>query len=138
VPVLDRAGREGGTHRGGYVLREGNDVVLVATGSEVWLALAAALELDARGKSARVVSMPCIEAFLTQEAGYRHSVLGTDLPRVSIEAASTFGWERIVGSGGLTIGIDRFGVSAPWERIAEEFGFTPAAVADRVATWLQA
>ena len=136
VPVLDRSGKEGASHRGGYVLEDGDDVVLVATGSEVSLALAAAVELDGRGISARVVSMPCVEAFLAQESDYRLSVIGDGLPRVSLEAAATFGWERIVGSDGLTIGIDRFGVSAPWEHIAEELGFTPGGVSDRVASWL--
>jgi len=133
VPVLDRPA--GGVARGGYVLREGGDVVLVATGSEVSLALGAADVLAGRGIDARVVSLPCWEAFFEQDDAYRAGVLGVGIPRVSIEAAATFGWERIVGDG-LMIGVDHFGASAPAERIAEEWGFTPDAVADRVAGWL--
>ncbi len=134
VPVLDR--ERGGVARGGYVLRPGDDVVLVATGSEVHLALGAADLLADRGISARVVSLPCWKLFFAQDDAYRTSVLGDGLPRVSIEAAATFGWERIVGADGLTIGIDRFGASAPADVIAEKFGFTPEAVAARVGEWL--
>ncbi len=134
VPVLERP--RGGVATGGYVLRAGNDVVIVATGSEVWLALGAAGVLADRGVDARVVSLPCWEAFLDQDDAYRTGVLGEGIPRVSLEAAATFGWERIVGHDGLMIGIDHFGASAPAERIAEEWGFTPEAVADRVGAWL--
>src|SRR5690606_40145674 len=74
--------------------------------------------------AARVVSLPCWELFFAQDEDYRTEVLGEGIPRVSIEAAATFGWERIVGPDGLTIGIDHFGASAPWKRIAEEWGFT--------------
>ena len=133
--VLDRAGREGGLHRGGYVLREGDDAVLVATGSEVSVALDAAESLVDDGISLRVVSLPCWEAFFEQDTDYQVEVLGDDLPRASLEAAATFGWERIVGAHGLTIGVDHFGVSAPWEKIAEEWGFTADAVAKRVKAW---
>jgi transketolase len=136
VPVLDRTGRQGLVERGGYILREGDDVVLVATGSEVSLALGAADELAAAGTSARVVSLPCWEAFFAQDADYRAEVLGEGLPVVSIEAASTFGWEHITGVDGLNLGIDHFGASAPAAVIAEQWGFTPQAVADRVGAWL--
>jgi transketolase len=138
LPVLDRAGLEGAAHRGGYVIREGDDAVLVATGSEVWVALEAAESLVDDGISLRVVSLPCWEAFLEQEDSYRTGVLGDGLPRASLEAGATFGWERIVGDGGLMIGVDHFGESAPWEKIAEEWGFTPKAVAKRVKGWLKA
>lgn len=121
--------------RGGYVRRPGTDVVLVATGSEVPLAEQAADLLEDRGISARVVSMPCVEVFLTQEERYRSDVLGANLPTVSIEAGLTFGWERFTGPGGLRIGIDRFGMSAPAAVIAEELGLTPEDVAERVADW---
>ena len=137
LPVLDRAGMEGASHRGGYVIRQGDDAVLVATGSEVWVALEAAESLVDDGISLRVVSLPCWEAFLEEDAGYRSSVLGEGLPRASLEAGATFGWERIVGPDGLMIGIDHFGESAPWERIAEEWGFTPKAVARKVKGWLK-
>ncbi len=136
VPVLDRTGHEGLVEKGGYVLRDGHDVVLVATGSEVAVALGAADELADSGLSARVVSLPCWEAFFAQEAAYRDEVLGEGLPIASIEAAATFGWERITGSMGLNVGIDRFGASAPADVIAEHLGFTPSAVAGRVREWL--
>ncbi len=135
VPVLDRKGREGQVARGGYVLADGEDVVIIATGSEVALALAAAERID---RSVRVVSMPCWEAFFAEEEEYRRQVLGVGIPRVSIEAAATFGWERIVGADGLMIGIDHFGASAPAAAIAEGFGFTPLAVAGRINDWLAA
>jgi transketolase len=137
VPVLDRSGAEGGVRRGGYVLREGSDAVLVATGSEVWVALEAAETLDASGISLRVVSLPCWEAFFEQDAAYRAQVLGDGLPRASLEAGATFGWERVVGGDGLIMGIDHFGASAPWKRIADEWGFTPDAVTQRLADWLR-
>ncbi len=138
VPVLDRGGREGGVARGAYVLRDGRDAVLIATGSEVAVALEAATLLEGKGVSVRVVSMPCWEAFWAQEQDYREAVLGDDLPRVSLEAAATFGWERFTGAGGLNLGIDRFGASAPAAVIAERLGFTPEAVAARVEGWFRA
>ena len=121
--------------RGAYVRRPGSDVVLVATGSEVPLAEQAAGLLEMRGISARVVSMPCVEIFLAQDEAYQSDVLGDNIPTVSIEAGVTFGWEQFTGPGGLRIGIDRFGMSAPADVIAEELGFTPEAVAVRVAEW---
>jgi transketolase len=134
LPVLERP--TGGVAKGGYVLRDGNDVVLVATGSEVSLAIGAAELLASGGISARVVSLPSWEVFFEQDQGYRTSVLGVELPIVSIEAGSTFGWERITGANGLSIGIDHFGASAPAGVIAEHWGFTPEAVAARVEEWL--
>ncbi len=125
----------GGVAGGGYVVRDGEDVTLVATGSEVWVALEAAELLRADDISAKVVSLPCWELFFEQSEEYREEVLGSG-PRVSIEAAATFGWERIVGIDGLMIGIDRFGASAPDSVIATELGFTPEAVAGRVRDFL--
>ena len=136
VPVLDRSGREGGVARGGYVLADGTDAVVVATGSEVSVALEAAGIL-ADSHSIRVVSMPCVELFLEQPEEYRSTVLGEGLPTATLEAASTYGWSRFAGPEGLTIGIDRFGASAPAGRIAEELGFTGPAVAERLATWIE-
>lgn len=136
LPVMDRTGKEGLAHRGGYVVRDGSDAVLVATGSEVWVALEAAALLEDKGVSLRVVSLPCWEAFFEQDDDYRSTVLGPGLPVASVEAASTFGWQRITGDGGLNIGIDHFGASAPWQRLAEEFGLTPQAVAGRISGWL--
>jgi transketolase len=117
---------------GGYVRRRGTDVVLVATGSEVSLAESAATLLSEHGTSARVVSMPCVEAFDRQSDEYIASVLGTDLPVFTIEAGSTFGWDRFTARGGTAIGINRFGASAPASVLAEKFGFTPQHVADAV------
>ncbi len=122
--------------RGGYIRRHGDDAVLIATGSEVPLAEQAAELLDERGYSIRVVSIPCVEVFLAQDAEYRAGVVGSELPVATIEAGVTFGWDRFSGQDGLRIGIDRFGISAPASVIAEEWGFTPPAVADRVAAWL--
>jgi transketolase len=134
VTEFDR--EAGAAHRGGYVVRQGRDAVLVATGSEVGLALETAGLLESGGISVRVVSLPCWEAFFEQDEAYRTGVLGEGLPRISLEAAATFGWERIVGAGGLSIGIDHFGASAPAGDLAEEFGFTPGAVAGRIREWL--
>jgi transketolase len=135
LPVLDRP--KGGVGQGGYILRQGSEVVLIATGSEVALALATAELLASDGIEARVVSLPCWEAFFAQSDDYRAQVLGTGIPRVSLEAGSTFGWERVVGPDGLMIGIDRFGASAPAERLAIEFGFTPEGVRRRVLELLR-
>jgi transketolase len=133
VPVLDRRGRQGQVGQGGYILQDGEDVVLIASGSEVLLALEAAALLE---RSVRVVSLPCWEAFFAQPEHYRRQVLGAGIPRVSIEAGATFGWERIVGSDGLMIGIDRFGESAPAAAIASDLEFEAEPVARRVASWL--
>ena len=132
VPVLDRSGCDGMVGRGGYVLRPGSDAVLVATGSEVAVALGAADLLGEAGVSLQVVSLPCWEAFFAEDPSYREEVLGSGLPVASLEAGTTFGWERIVGSNGLSIGIDRFGASAPGETVQEQLGLTPARVADAV------
>jgi len=114
--------------RGGYVLREADaklDLVLIATGSEVALAVDAAGELARRGIGARVVSMPCIETFAGQDAAYRDSVLPPSMTaRIAIEAGVTDCWWRLVGPGGRVIGIDSFGLSAPAEKLFEHFGFT--------------
>ena len=136
LAVLDRSGTEGMTARGGYVVRSGKDVVIMATGSEVSVALGAAQILESHGVSARVVSLPCWEAFEEQEPDYRREVLGEGIPRVSVEAGATFGWERMVGSDGLLIGIDRFGASAPQKVLAQKFGFDPQTVAERVLSHL--
>ncbi|MGA7227321.1 MAG: transketolase [Acidimicrobiia bacterium] len=129
VPVLESNGD--GVARGGYLIRDGGDVTLLATGSEVHIALEAAETLGAEGISAAVASLPCWELFESQDDAYRREVLG-DAPRVSIEAASTLGWDRMVGPKGLKIGLDRFGASAPDTALAGEFGFTGAAIAARV------
>ncbi|MCJ7726116.1 MAG: transketolase, partial [Acidimicrobiia bacterium] len=135
LPEFDRVA--GSAHRGGYVVREGKDAVLAATGSEVSLAVEAAGILAEKGIDLRVVSLPCWEAFFEQDDAYRTSVLGGGLPIASVEAGATFGWGSIVGADGLAIGIDHFGASAPAEVLAEKFGFTPEKVAGRVSKWLE-
>ncbi len=121
--------------KGAYVAAAGDAATLIATGSELPLALAAREQLAKQGISLRVVSMPCREAFEAQDGDYRAEVLGA-MPRASVEAAVTFGWGDLTGSGGLNIGIDHFGASAPAAVLAEKYGFTPEAVADRIAAWL--
>jgi transketolase len=138
LPVPGVEPDRGLVRRGAYVRREGTDAVLVATGSEVQLAERAAELLAMQGISIRVISMPCREAFAAQDDAYRAEVFPAGLPIASLEAAATFGWGDITGSDGLNIGIDHFGASAPWTVIAAEWGFTPEAVAEQVAGWLNA
>ncbi|MEZ5176512.1 MAG: transketolase [Acidimicrobiia bacterium] len=115
--------------RGGHIRRVGDDLVLVATGSEVPLAVATADLLAADDLSVRVVSMPCVERFLRQPDTYRAEVLGEGLPVFTLEAAATLGWDRFVANGGTSIGIDSYGASAPAAVLADKFGFTPERVA---------
>jgi transketolase len=130
LPVLDLASRpiETGAPRGGYVLSEAGDgkpdVILVATGSEVALALDAQAKLATLQTQARVVSLPCWRVYDEQPAAYRDSVLLPDVPKISIEAGATQGWARYVGADGESIGVDRFGASAPGPVVQREFGFT--------------
>jgi len=136
LPVLDRAklASAAGVARGAYVLadtdRGSPQAIIIATGSEVSVALAARELLIKEGIGTRVVSMPCWELFTTQSAEYRESVLPDAVKvRVSVEAGVTFGWHRWIGDGGVAIGIDHYGASAPGEINMEKFGFT----ADNVA-----
>jgi len=104
-------------------------VILIATGSEVGLAVQAFERLSPEGVGARVVSMPSWELFDAQPSEYRDEVLPPSVTaRVAIEQASTFGWERYVGAGGSVIGMDTFGASAPLKHLQTKFGFTPEAV----------
>ena len=124
-------GSAAGLRRGAYVLRDSADprATLIATGSEVHLALAAQAELEGQGIGTRVVSMPSWERFAEQDAAYRDSVLDPSLgPRVSVEAGVTLGWERWTGAGGASVGIDRFGASAPGNELFEQLGFAVADV----------
>jgi transketolase len=106
--------------------------VLIATGSEVWVALEARERLQAEGIATRVVSMPCWELFAEQDQGYRDQVLPPAVrARLAVEAAATFGWERWVGTDGEVVGVDRFGASAPGATVLEKLGFTPDNVAGR-------
>lgn len=128
--------------RGGYVLAEaaGNSpqVVLIATGSEVKIALDAQTVLAAEGIAARVVSMPCTRRFDQQAQAYRDDVLPVALPTVAIEAGCTDGWYKYVGRGGAVIGIDRFGESAPAPALYEYFGINVAAVVSAVRALVRA
>ena len=124
--------------RGGSVLREspGRDpLTLIATGSEVWLAMESAARLEAAGRPARVVSLPAPQRFLAQSPAAIEAALGPPARRVTIEAAATDYWWRVTLGQGLAIGIDRFGESAPLSEIQEHFGFTPEAVTRRIQEW---
>lgn len=118
--------------RGAYELLAATgkaQVTLIATGSEVEIAIAARDLLQADGVGARVVSAPCLELFDMQPPEYRSKTLGVDTVRISIEAASTFGWDRYVGEKGGLIGINSFGASAPYKELYKHYGLTPQAVA---------
>jgi transketolase len=110
-------------------------VVLIGTGSEVQVCLGAAELLASTGVRARVVSFPSWDLFADQPEEYRHSVLPPDVPRLAVEAASSFGWERYADA---TVSIDHFGASAPGEHNLEEFGFTPEHVATRATALVDA
>ena len=140
LPVLPGTpeGARAGVRHGGYVLRAASseagggvpDLVIVATGSEVQLAVAAADALEAEGIATRVVSLPCWEAFEAQEAAYRESVLpAAAKKRVAVEMGVSLGWERWAGDEGAIVALDHFGTSAPAGTILKEFGFTADAVA---------
>jgi transketolase len=122
--------------RGGYVLAEAEGgvrrVTLIATGSEVALALAAREQLQAAGIATAVVSMPCCERFDEQDAAYRSSVLGADTVRVVVEAAVRFGWDRYIGERGGFVGMKGFGASGPAEALYEHFGITPRHIVEEV------
>ncbi|MBS0448910.1 MAG: transketolase [Proteobacteria bacterium] len=126
--------------RGGYVLRQpaGEQVALLASGSEVGLALAAAALLAEQGIAARVVSMPCMDVFERQDAAWRASVVPRHLPRLAVEAGSTGLWWKFVGEDGDVVGLDRYGESAPAGPLAIHLGFTAEAVARRARRLLDA
>ena len=130
LPHLDRSGaRDANVANGAYILAEAEggspDVILIGTGSEVSLCVEARLALQAQGVKARVVSMPSWNLFASKSAEYRESVLPKAIrKRVTIEAGATMGWREWAGDEGIVIGIDRFGGSAPGERVMQELGFT--------------
>ena len=129
---------EEGMGKGAYILkRESSEAkfTLIATGSEVSLALDVAAALEKRGKGTRVVSMPCTELFEKQTSEYKESVIGGDIgKRVSLEAGATLGWYKWIGRDGIAIGIDTFGMSAPMSEVQAEFGFTVDAVLSQLLT----
>ena len=140
LPTIDRSkyAPASGVARGAYVLADCDGppaVILMATGSEVSLCMGAYEALTAEGVKARVVSMPCWELFETQDQAYRDEVLPPAVKgRLAVEMASTIGWDRYVGWGGVTIGMHSFGLSAPLAALQKQFGFTPEAVLDAART----
>jgi transketolase len=134
LPTIDRsvAAPSSGVAMGAYVLLDSDsdpDLIFIATGSEVGLAVEARAELGAEGIAARVVSMPCSELFDRQSQEYRDAVLPPTIrARVAIEQASALGWHRYVGDGGAIVAMNTFGASAPLKQLVEKFGFTPDAV----------
>ncbi len=144
LPVLDRSAELAsaeGTARGGYVLAEGSggpaEVILIATGSEVQIALAARDLLQEEGTPARVVSMPCVEWFAEQDASYREEVLPPRIrARVSVEAGIALGWRAFTGDAGECVSLEHFGASAAYQTLYEEFGLTAQRVAAAARTSL--
>ncbi|WP_374990339.1 transketolase [Sphingosinicella sp. LHD-64] len=140
LPQVRTEASENLSAKGAYRLRAATaprQVVLLATGSEVEVALATADALQGEGIGADVVSMPCWSRFDAQDAAYRADILPADALLVSIEAGATLGWERYIGRDGLAIGLDRFGASAPAEDLFAHFGFTAQAIAPRISAALK-
>jgi transketolase len=126
--------------KGGYIVSSpegGADVVIMASGSEVHVAVEASEILAAQGLKARIVSVPCLETFLAQPAEYRNEVLPVGTPRVAFEAGRGMPWGGLIGCDGLFIGIEHFGASAPDKVLAEQFGFTAPQVAAKIASFLK-
>lgn len=136
LPMLRTSIKENLTAKGGYVISDVSkgkcrQATIIATGSEVSLAIEAQLELREEGIEVAVVSMPCTELFDKQDISYQEQVLGS-APRIAVEAASKFGWERYVGLQGDIIGMDGFGASGPAEELYKYFGITKEEVIDAV------
>jgi len=135
LPTLRKDASENLSARGGYVLAEAEGgprrATILATGSEVEIAMAARAALAAEGVPVAVVSLPCFELFAAQDVSYRDAVLGS-APRVGVEAAVAQGWEGLIGPGGAFIGMSGFGISAPYKQAYEHFGITSEAVAEAV------
>jgi transketolase len=143
VPTLDRSefAAADGLRRGAYVLADAPDakpdLILIATGSEVGLIVAAARELRTRNIQARVVSMPSWELFDAQPVEYRNTVLSPSIgARLAVEAGASQGWHRYVGDRGDVMGVDRFGASAPGDVLLREYGFTVENVCRRALAML--
>ncbi len=131
LPTVRKSAAENLTAKGGYVLEEAKGerkVTLIATGSEVAIALAARDLLQAEGIGAAVISMPCTELFDAQDKAYKASVLGSGL-KVAVEAAATYGWERYVGHDGIVVGLPSFGASGPADKVYAHFGITAGDIA---------
>lgn len=139
LPYFERTEEQiGNISKGGYVLRDAPDakVILIATGSEVELAMKSADELAKKNIPARVVSMPSSDIFDKQDALYRNSVLPRELPRVAIEAAASDYWRKYVGLDGDVVGMTTFGESAPAGTLFKHFGFTVENVVSKVESVL--
>ena len=140
LPVASQAQHAAGIARGGYVLsdRQGARAVLIATGSELTLAVQAQAQLDARGVPVRVVSMPSTTVFDRQSASYRNAVLPIPLPAMAVEAAHPDFWRKYVGRSGAVIGIAHFGESAPAADLYRHFGITAERVVEATLQCLAA
>ena len=140
VPVIDASTRDiyASVSRGAYVLEDAENpqVILIGTGSEVWLALSAARLLAAEGIRARVVSFPSWKLFDEQSAEYKATVLPAGVAKLAVEAGATMGWWKYVGQDGDVVGLDRFGSSAPGPTVMKELGFSPENVAARAKALL--
>jgi len=141
LPVIDRAAgfNAADVLKGGYVVStpESVDVVIMASGSEVHVAVEAAATLASQGIQARIVSVPCLEQFQAQPQSWRDAVLPAGIPRVAFEAGRSESWGRLIGCDGLFIGIEHFGASAPDKVLAEKFGFTAPQVAAKITAFLK-
>jgi transketolase len=141
LPVIVRAAdfKAADVLKGGYVIvaPAAADVVIMASGSEVHVAVEAAATLAATGIQVRIVSVPCMEQFMAQPQSYRDAVLPAGVPRVAFEAGRGESWGRLIGCDGLFIGIEHFGASAPDKVLAEQFGFTAPQVAETIKAFLK-
>ncbi|MDX1387943.1 MAG: transketolase [Acidobacteriota bacterium] len=140
LPAIDRraTGELADARRGAYLVDgdDAPDAIVAATGSEVHLAVAAREALARDGRKINVVSVPCLEIFLAEDESYRRRLFPEAVPVATIEAGCTDPWRVLAGLDGLTLGIDRFGASAPGKVLGERFGFTAASVTDRIRAWL--
>ncbi len=141
LPVIDRGtASNDDIRKGGYVVSTSSgkpDVVVMASGSEVHVAVGAAAMLAADGIKGRIVSIPCLETFMAQSQEYRNDVLPAGVPRVAFEAGRGESWGRLIGCDGLFIGIEHFGASAPDKVLAEQFGFTAPQVVEKIRAFLK-
>jgi transketolase len=141
APARTSHPRDNLVEKGGFVLVPATGpekLVLIATGSEVVIALAAKAKLEAEGLGARVVSMPCFALFEAQSEGYRREVLGHHLPRLAVEAGVRSGWDRYIGPEGGFVGMPGFGASAPAKTLFQHFGITAEAVVKAAKMLLKA
>jgi transketolase len=131
LPVLDAKIAQAGPRKGAYELSSnGKDIILIATGSEVWVIVKAAEELKAAGINATVVSMPSFKIYDEQPDAYKNSLLPENTPKLAVEAGATLGWYKYIGSNGAVIGIDRFGASAPGAIALDKLGINVANVVE--------